>query len=110
MRILIAAVLLSLALCSAAEKRDWQAGTTLSSERQERICGNDTCVYQEFRFQGEKKVYTARETLRWRWSKEANVTVNAPVKFAVDAKERKLYVIDDGGKEHEMEVVSKALR
>jgi hypothetical protein len=36
--------------------------------------------------------------------------VNGPVKFAVDAHERKLFVIDDDGKEHEMEITSKTLR
>jgi hypothetical protein len=109
-RAIVIAIAMTVAVVCAATPRDWQTGTTLSSERQERVCGDTACIYQEFRFQGEKKIYTARETLRWRWSKEANVTVNAPVKFAVDAKERRLYVIDDGGKEHEMEVVSKALR
>lgn len=52
---------------------------------------------------------TAR-AVKWRWSKEANLTVNAPVKFAVDARERKLFVIDYDGKEHEMEIIKKALR
>jgi len=38
----------------------------------------------------------------------ANVTVNAPVKYAVE--KRKLYVMDEDGKEHEMEIIKKTLR
>jgi hypothetical protein len=95
---------------TAADKRVWQDGKTLSSERLERPCGEKSCVYQEFHIQGQTKEYTARETLVWRWSKAANVTVNGPVKFAVNQHERKLFVVDDDGKEHQMEVVSKALR
>jgi len=34
--------------------------------------------------------------------------VNGPVRYAVE--KRKLYVIDDDGKEHEMEVVKRILR
>jgi hypothetical protein len=34
--------------------------------------------------------------------------VNGPVKFAVE--KRKLFVIDEDGKEHEMEIVKKVLR
>jgi hypothetical protein len=109
-RILLILGLLAVASSTAADKREWQTGKTLSSERLERPCGNGkTCTYQEFKFQGESKTYTAREALNWGWSKEANVTVGGPVKFAVDARERKLTVADDQGKNHDMEIVSKAL-
>ena len=37
--------------------------------------------------------------------KAANVTVNGPVKYAVE--KRKLYVMDEDSKEHEMEIVKK---
>ena len=107
--ILILATVVSLCV-SGAEKRDWQTGRTVSSERRELCPQGVECVYQEFQFEGDKKIYTARERLKWRWSKEANVTVNGPVKFAVDAHERKLFVIDDDGKEHQMEITSKVLR
>jgi mRNA-degrading endonuclease HigB of HigAB toxin-antitoxin module len=52
--------------------------------------------------------YLAQERLKRRWSKPANVKVNAPVKFSV--VDRKLYVLDENGKEHEMEIVKKVLR
>ena len=35
-------------------------------------------------------------------------TVNGPVKYAIE--KRKLYVIDDDGKEHEMEIVKRTLK
>ena len=38
----------------------------------------------------------------------ANLTVNAPVKFAIE--KRKLFVIDDDGKEHEMEIIKQVLK
>src|SRR5713101_1789128 len=65
-------------------------------------------VYETFLIEGETHAYLAQERLRWRWSKPANLTVNGPVKFAVE--KRKLFVIDEDGKEHEMEIVKKVLR
>jgi len=35
-------------------------------------------------------------------------TVNGPVKFAIEG--RKLFVLDDNGKEHEMEIIERILR
>jgi hypothetical protein len=46
--------------------------------------------------------------LGWRWSKAANVTLNGRVRYAVE--KRKLYVMDDEGKEHEIEIIKKTLR
>jgi hypothetical protein len=46
--------------------------------------------------------------LRWKWSKPAILTVNGLVKFAVE--KRKFFVIDDEGKEHEMEIVKQVLK
>lgn len=94
----------------AADKRDWQDGKTISSERREEACAKTTCAFQEFQIAGEKKIYTAREAIRFNWSKEANLTVNGPVRFAVDVHERKLFVIDEDGKEHGMAIISKSLR
>jgi hypothetical protein len=103
-------LLMTTAILPGADKRDWRTGKVISSERQ-LICPRGTdCVFQDFQIEGEKKIYTAREALKWRWSKEANVTVNGPVKFAVDTHERKLFIVDDDGKEHEMQIIKKALR
>src|SRR5439155_26535501 len=65
-------------------------------------------VYETFMIEGETHAYLGQERLRWRWSKAANLTVNGPVKFAVE--KRKLFVIDEDGKEHEMGIVKQILR
>ena len=106
----VALMVMFSAFAVGAEKRDWQTGKVLSSERQLACPRGVDCVFQDFQIEGDKKTYTARERLKWRWSKEANVTVNGPVMFAVDAHERHLFIIDDDGKEHEMQIISKALR
>ncbi len=58
--------------------------------------------------EGTEYAYFAEEAHRSRWKKNALLTVNAPVKFAIE--KRKLYVIDDEGKEHEMEITKRVLR
>ena len=121
---------------SAAQKqRAWATGKVLDSQRQRYFAGtvgngstsgtvngdtgafhgqtddSSTAVYrvvEDFVIEGDEYVYLAQEHLRWRWSKAANVTVNGPVKYAVE--KRKLYVMDEDGKEHEMEIVKKTLR
>jgi hypothetical protein len=65
-------------------------------------------VYETFLIEGDTYAYVAQERLRWKWSKPANLTVNGAVKYAVE--KQKLFVIDDDGKEHEMEIVKKILR
>ena len=125
-------------IASAAEKqRDWQTGKVVDSERNRYFAGtignsNTTGtaqangdygtyqgtittthtavyrVYETFIIEGETYAYVAQERLRWRWSKPANLTVNGPVKYAVE--KRKLYVVDDDGKEHEMEIVKRILK
>jgi hypothetical protein len=117
----------------AAKQRDWQDGKVLDSQRSRYFAGTigntsssgtvgdgtysgtsngtQTAVYRIFEtfvIEGEKYVYLAQERLRWRWSKAANVTVNGPIKYAVE--KRNLFVIDEDGKEHEMEIVKKTLR
>jgi hypothetical protein len=119
---------------AAPKERAWQTGKVLDSQQQRYFAGTvgnsntsgnvdssgnihanssggETAVYrvvEDFVIEGEQYVYLAQEHLRWRWSKAANVTVNGPVKFAIE--KRKLYAIDEDGKEHEMEIVKKTLR
>jgi hypothetical protein len=120
----------------AAEKqRSWQAGKVLDSQRSRYFAGavesssttgngdvtGDSVmyrgqtdgsqaaiyrVYEAFVIEGDQYVYLAQERLRWRWSKAANLTVNGPVKYAVE--KRKLFVMDEDGKEHE--IIKKTLR
>ncbi len=65
-------------------------------------------VYQTYVVEGGGYVYVAKERLRWRWSKPANLTVNGPLKYAIE--KRKLYLLDEEGKEHEATIVKKILK
>src|SRR5450755_770085 len=94
----------------AAKVRDWQTGKVLDSQRSRYFAGtvgnsntNGTVnvngnsgtyegqtngseravyrMYETFLIEGEQYAYLAQERMRWRWSKPANVTVNAPVKY-----------------------------
>jgi len=122
---------------SAEKPRNWQTGKVLDAERSRyfagtvgssnttgnvdvtgdsgtyrgQTSGSQTAVYrvyETFVIEGDQYVYLAQERLRWRWSKAANLTVNGPVKYAVE--KRKLFVVDEDGKEHEMEIIKKNLR
>lgn len=131
----LTALLLSMcALATAEKQRDWKTGKVLDSERSRYFAGtvggsntNGTVsengtysgntngsqtavyrVYETFVIEGDTEAYQAQEHIKWRWSKAANLTVNGPVKYAIE--KRKLYVIDEDGKEHEMEIVKKTLR
>ncbi len=53
-------------------------------------------------------IYTVSERLKWRWSKEADLVVNRPVKFVVDGK--KLIILDDNGKEHNTQILKRAAK
>ena len=50
----------------------------------------------------------AQQRLRWKWSKPANLTVNGPVKVAIEKD--KLFLIGEDGKEHEASIVKKILK
>jgi hypothetical protein len=133
----LAAVLLTtlgLTAFGAQKQRVWEDGKVLDSQRQRYFAGTianantngsvdsngnyhanstggETAVYRLFEtfvIEGAQYVYLAQERLRWRWSKAANLTVNGPVKYAVD--KRRLFIVDDDGKEHEMEIVKKTLK
>jgi len=131
------AVVSAQCLAAGEKSRNWQMGKVLDSERSRHFAGSigsgsstgsaqtygtygtyqgstntsQTAiyrVYETFLIESETHVYMAQQRLRWRWSKPANLTVNGPVKFAVE--KRKLYVIDDDGKQHEMEVIKRVLK
>jgi len=136
---LVSALVLAISFAAFGSKkqRDWQTGKVRDSQRSRYFAGtvgssstsgnvdlsgdsgtyrgqtngSETAVYRVFEtflIEGDKYAYLAQERLRWRWSKAANVTVNGPIKYAVE--KRKLFVIDEDGKEHEMEIVKKTLR
>ena len=134
---LVAAIILLGNATGAEKERDWQTGKVLDTERNRyfvgtvgnanttgtaQINGNNGTyqgntnssqravyrVYETFSIEGDTYAYLAQERLHWRWSKPANLTVNGPVKYAVE--KRKLFVLDDDGKEHELEIIKKILR
>jgi hypothetical protein len=133
---LLTALALAASLSAVAKDKDraWQTGTLRDSSRSRYFAGtvgnantngsvNDNGnyngstsssetaiyrVYQNYEIEGDQYVYLAQEHIRWRWSKSADVAVNEKVKFAVD--KRKLYVLDDEGKEHEMEIIKRILK
>lgn len=134
LKVLLPFMLITCAFAMAAKPRDWQTGTVLDTNRSRYFAGtvgnanaygnvnssgsyngsateSETAiyrVYQNFLIEGDQYVYLAQEHLKWRWSKPADLTVNGKVKYAV--VKRKLYCIDDEGKEHEMDIVKKTLR
>jgi hypothetical protein len=136
-RVLALALIFGHSALAADKQKDWQTGKVLDSKRsryfagtvsnsnsngnvyangnsgtyQGQTSGTSQAVYrtyETFVIEGEKYVYMAQERLKWRWSKPANVTVNGPVKYAVE--KRKLFVMDEESKEHEMDIVKKTLR
>jgi hypothetical protein len=133
MRIQVILMICSIVFGSAlrAEKqRDWQTGKVLDTERNRYFAGTYNSgsssgtvdggtyqghssgssvavyrIYATYVIESDKYVYQTEERLHWRWSKPAQVIVNTPVKFA--AEKRKLYIVDDEGKEHETKIVSR---
>jgi hypothetical protein len=64
-------------------------------------------TYEVYTIQGPEKTYIAREKLLFPWSKPANVTVGAEVKYAIEG--RKLYIFDEDHKEHKASVVKTSM-
>ena len=108
--------------------RNWQNGKILDSNRASEFAGtvdqpgvvltngirltNDSkrAVYRREQIlviESDAFTYVSTELLG-RKGKPANVTVNGPVKFAIDG--RTLYFIDDDYNEHKTEIVKKILR
>lgn len=71
--------------------------------------GSQRAVYGEiesFVIESKSHVYTVLRTVRRK--RPVNLTVNAPIKFAVERN--RVYVIDDDRKEHWMEIVKRVLK
>jgi hypothetical protein len=123
--------LLGAFVCAQAKEKDrnWQTGKVLDSDQARRYVGSisdssstdygttshssgtSTAVYrvnQIYVVEIGQYVYVSQERLRWKWSKPAEVTVNAPVKVAIE--KNTMYLIGNDGKEHEAEIVKKILK
>ncbi|QNI32539.1 hypothetical protein H7849_00450 [Alloacidobacterium dinghuense] len=81
-------------------KTDYSQNTTATT-------ADNIDTYEVYTIQGAGKTYIAREKLLFPWSKPANVTVGAELKYAIDG--RKLYILDDDQKEHKASIVKTSL-
>jgi hypothetical protein len=127
----------TVSMISLAANRQWQSGKLLDTEQQKIKEGSTTTyntdgqaksksngktdysqtttatttddvdTYEVYTIQGSDKTYIAREKLLFPWSKPANVTVGAEVKFAIEG--RKLYILDESQKEHKASIVKTTL-
>lgn len=124
--LLIAIFLVTATMFAAA--RQWQSGKLLDTERQKVHEGSTTTyhteqdgksrhttatksenedTYEVYTIKGPEKTYVAREKLLFPWSKPADVTVGAELKYAVDGQ--KLYILDSNEKEHKASIIKTSL-
>jgi hypothetical protein len=106
-------------------KREWQDGTWSDTERIRVLAGSvfnasgsattasgsTVPVYrvsETFLIETPDRWYVASQRLRWRWSKPVAMTVNVPVRFAVEKD--KIYVIGEDGKEYELTIEKKGIK
>lgn len=136
--ILLLGVLVStLSLAAKQKEHDWQQGKLVSTDEARYFAGtigsantqgtvrdsgsygtysgtttgSETAVYrvyQTYVIESDAYVYVARERLRWRWSKPANLTINGPIRFAVEKGH--MFILDEDGKEHEARMTKKILK
>ena len=110
---------LAAGLTASEKNRNWQTGKLLDIEMSRVFAGMQGSaedyshtatyrVYETLTIEGDSHIYVARRGLRWRWSKSLDLAVNASVKFAVE--KRKLFVIDEDGKEHELSITKRVLK
>jgi hypothetical protein len=106
-------ILSVLSLAKDNKPLEWITGTLLdvSSERGNRFIDgesyrNDVSYYTID--DGQKYIYVMKRTLKHRGDKELRVTVNAPIKFAVQGDG--FTVMDDDGKTHTLSLQKRALR
>src|SRR5215475_11139677 len=89
------------------QAKDKNNGKTDYSQTTTATTTDNIDTYEVYTIQGPDKTYVAREKLLFPWSKPANVTVGADVKFAIEG--RKLYILDDDQKEHKASIVKTTL-
>jgi hypothetical protein len=66
-----------------------------------------SCTFSVVQIEEPTIAYLVSELRTWS-RRSANLTINGPVRFAVE--KRTLFFTDEDGKEHKMEIVSKTLR
>jgi hypothetical protein len=107
-------LLFSAGLWAAEHERAWQTGTILDYDRSKTYAGTDAngsasyYIHEMEAIDAGDRIYYIRRRIKWRWSKYAELTVNAPVKFAIEGKA--IYLIDEDGKEYKTWIVKKVLK
>ena len=133
----LATLTFSPSLQAAKHERNWQTGTLLDAQRSRVYLGTysntstngnataygNSATYsgsstttQQARYgqqevevvDGGDKIYVVERLLKWRWSREANLTANAPIKFVIEG--RNMYLLDDDGREYKTKVIKKTLK
>lgn len=113
--VVVLAIMAAPSASSFAEKihdSDWKTGklTDVRFEKDSRLTGhttrrNDSTYYE---IDAGDLVYVVKQELRGRHDKQLNLTVNAPVKFAVVKDD--FYLLDEGGKQHKLSIEKKTLK
>lgn len=128
----LALLLMAVSLSAFSDKkaRDWKTGklmdtdsvrytTSSGSSTQGQInpdgtykstTSNTTWSHKKFVFviQGDDLTYIVSHVLSWRWSKEIQLTINGPVKYAVEKND--FYLLDEKDREFKMKIEKKILR
>jgi hypothetical protein len=84
-----------------------QNGNTSYSQNSTATTHDNTDNYEVYTIEGPEKTYIAREKLLFPWSKPANVTVGAELKYVIEG--RKLIILDESQKEHKASIVKTSL-
>jgi hypothetical protein len=115
------------------KQRNWQTGTVLDTGRDKSYAGtvggasggattagnttygsasgHSMAVYrvcETYVIDAGDHIYECQEHIKWRWSKPAMLTVNGPVKFAIEND--RIYIVSEDGTEHETKIVKKTLK
>ncbi len=117
--LLLLMLLIATSALASKKPHDWQTGKLTDMSQDSRISGMTNPgqggvstairdVEETYVIDGGSITYTVAERLKWRWSKEADLVVNRPIKFFVDGK--KLIILDDNGKEHSTQILKRAAK
>ena len=95
-----------------AKDRNWRTGKLLDvkNENTQRFVNGTSYGGElwDYTVDDGKYVWVMQRELHLRWDKPLFVTVNAPVKFAIE--KHTAYLVDDDGKEHKLSLLSKAIK
>lgn len=96
--------------------REWKTGTLFdtTSEKGKRLVGSGGSIHERrddatyYAIESGDIIYTLKRTLTSRHDKQLRVTINGPVKFAIEKDD--FYLLDEDGKEHKLSLESKRLK